>query len=63
MANQGITIFVVFFGVSLLDALSGGHWLRVEFWLVMGGLFWVLDRVRLRRRCGPHADPGDSRQA
>ena len=39
----GITIFILFFGASLLDAVSGARWLRVIFWLGMGVCFLVLD--------------------
>ena len=28
MKHAGLTIFIVFFGISLLDALSSGNWLR-----------------------------------
>ena len=48
--NIGITIFLIFFGVSLLDAFSGGHWLRAAFWLVIGVLFWALARAGSGRR-------------
>ena len=58
MPHQGITIFILFFGVSLLDALWGGHWLRAGFWLVMGAAFWGMDRwgkMREQRKgAGPH---------
>lgn len=43
MARPGIAIFVIFFGISLLEAFRGGHWLRAAFWLAMGALFWLLD--------------------
>jgi len=50
MSSPGLTIFVVFFGISLLDALWGGHWLRAGFWVAMGVAFWALDRMRRRDR-------------
>ena len=52
MVNPGLTIFLVFFGISLLDALSGGHWLRGAFWILIGVAFWALDRMRHRRPAG-----------
>jgi hypothetical protein len=55
MAYQGITIFVVFFGISLLDALWTGHWARAAFWTAMGLAFWALDRMRRTR--GAKSDP------
>lgn len=53
MAYPGLTIFLVFFGISLLDALGGGHWLRVAFWIAIGLAFWALDRVRRGRGVKP----------
>ena len=47
MKYPGTTIFIVFFGLSLLDSLGGGHWLRAGFWLLIGLIFLALD---LRRR-------------
>lgn len=49
MANSGIAIFVIFFGISLLDALRGGQWARAALWIAIGVVFWVLDRVRAAR--------------
>ena len=46
MTYPGLTIFVVFFGISLLDALWGGHWVRAAFWIGIGLAFWAFDRVR-----------------
>ena len=50
MANQGLTIFVIFFGISLVDALWGGHWVRAAFWIGIGLVFWGLDRARRESR-------------
>jgi len=58
--NAGVTIFLVFFGISLLDALWGGHWLRAGFWIAMGLAFWALDRVR-REGSRPEAPPEGSK--
>lgn len=43
MRWQGLTIFVVFFGVAVVDALTSGRWLRIVFWLAMGVTFAALD--------------------
>jgi hypothetical protein len=51
MRYSGITIFLLFFGISLLDALWGGHWLRAGFWIAMGFAFGAMDQVR-RGRAG-----------
>lgn len=50
MKHAGLTVFILFFGISLLDAFRGGHWLRAAFWLVMGALFYALDRSRIAHK-------------
>jgi hypothetical protein len=50
MRYAGVTIFLLFFGISLLDAVAGGHWIRAGFWIGMGIVFWILDRTRRTRR-------------
>ena len=47
--GQGFTVFVVFFGVAVLDAIRSFHWLRIIFWLGMGVLFIVADGMRKGR--------------
>jgi hypothetical protein len=44
--NSGIAIFILFFGISLLDALQSMNWLRAGFWLTIGIGFFVLDSRR-----------------
>jgi len=50
--RTNFTIFILFFGIALLDAIRGGHWLRILFWLAIGAVFLVADRRRLVRRAG-----------
>ena len=35
--RPGLTVFILFFGIALLDAVGGGHWARALFWVAMGG--------------------------
>lgn len=44
--NSGIAIFILFFGISFLDALQSMNWLRAGFWLAIGTVFFVLDSRR-----------------
>lgn len=53
MRYAGVTIFLLFFGISLVDAAAGGHWIRAGFWIAMGVCFWLLDRGRRARRAAP----------
>ena len=46
---SGIVIFLLFFGGSLLDAISGARITRVLFWAGMGVIFLLLDRARVSR--------------
>ena len=48
--RPGITIFILFFGIALLDALKGGQWARVGFWIVIGAVFFLMDDRGLFRR-------------
>lgn len=43
MSRNGLAIFAIFFGVSLLDAVSGGQWVSVFFWFAVGVIFALLD--------------------
>lgn len=43
MRHQGATIFLLFFGLATLDALTDGRWPRIVFWLAMGVTFATLD--------------------
>lgn len=56
MPRPGFVVFILFFGIALLDALRGGHWPRVAFWLVIAALFWLLDRRHVPARPGRY-DP------
>ena len=50
--RPGFTIFLLFFGIALLDAVRGGEWLRVAFWLAIALVFFLADRRQLSRRSG-----------
>lgn len=52
MPRPGFAVFILFFGIAFLDALRGGAWLRVAFWVVIGALFWLLDRRVPSARAG-----------
>ena len=47
--GSATTIFLVFFGVALLDAVSGGRTLSVLFWLAVGVVFGYADLRHVRR--------------
>ncbi|MFL5386408.1 MAG: hypothetical protein ACJ8GN_28145 [Longimicrobiaceae bacterium] len=39
------TVFLLFFGVALLDALRSHDWLRAAFWVAIGLVFLRGDRL------------------
>jgi hypothetical protein len=41
-----VTVFLLFFGIALIDATQAGHWLSVLFWLAIGSFFLTADRMR-----------------
>ena len=57
MGNPGMAIFVLFFGISLIEAFRAGRWGVAALWLAAGALFWMMDRMRrVRGKATPH-DP------
>ena len=50
--KPGFTIFLLFFGVAMLDALQGGSWPRVAFWAGMGAAFWAIESWGIARQRG-----------
>lgn len=50
MLAAAMTIFMLFFGFSLLDAVKFGNWPAAVFWLVVGALFFWLGLRNRRRR-------------
>lgn len=44
--QSGFTIFILFFGVSLIEALQAEVWLKAGFWLAIGIAFFVFDGRR-----------------
>jgi hypothetical protein len=48
--RTNLAIFIVFFGIGLLDAIRGGRLLRILFWLGIGAIFFLADRRQLSKR-------------
>jgi hypothetical protein len=46
--GTGFTVFVLFFGIALLDAFRQGAWLRAAFWCAIGLVFLALDSMKRR---------------
>jgi hypothetical protein len=46
--NLGVnsTVFLLFFGVAMLEAFQSGNWIKSAFWLAIGIVFLVADNLR-----------------
>jgi hypothetical protein len=44
--GNGFAVFILFFGIALLDALHKFDWLRIVFWLATGFVFIVADNLK-----------------
>jgi hypothetical protein len=40
------TVFLLFFGLALIESAQEGHWLWVLFWLAIGAFFLTADRMQ-----------------
>jgi hypothetical protein len=43
--RTGFTVFIIFFGMSVLEAFRSGNWADCIFWLVMAGVFILMDNM------------------
>lgn len=46
--GAGFTIFLLFFGVTALEAFQTRNWIKAAFWLAIGVVFLVADNSRKR---------------
>jgi hypothetical protein len=44
--GEGFVVFVIFFGIAVLDAIRSFDWLSMFFWLGTGALFILADNLR-----------------
>ena len=49
LRSANVTIFLLFFGLTLLEALQTRDWLRAAFWLAIGLVFLTADGLRRER--------------
>lgn len=47
--GTNVTVFLLFFGLALLDALRSHDWLRSVFWCAIGIVFLRADSLRRER--------------
>ena len=44
--GSDFVVFLLFFGLSLLEAFQTRNWLRAAFWLAIAAVFLYIDRKR-----------------
>jgi hypothetical protein len=44
--GQGFIVFILFFGIALLDAVHSFDWMRIAFWLATGLVFIIADNLK-----------------
>jgi len=44
--STNFTVFLLFFGVAMLEAFQTRNWLKAAFWVAIGIVFLVADNVR-----------------
>lgn len=43
---QGFAIFLLFFGVAVLESFQSRNWIKAAFWLAIGLVFLWADNLR-----------------
>jgi hypothetical protein len=44
--RAGFTIFILFFGISLLEAFRTKNWVAAAFWVTLAVVFLLLDNQK-----------------
>lgn len=44
--GQGFMVFLIFFGIAVVDAVRSFDWLRIAFWLGIGAVFILADNLK-----------------
>jgi hypothetical protein len=44
--GTNVTVFLLFFGVSVLEAVQTRNWLKALFWLAIGVVFLLADNPK-----------------
>lgn len=43
---QGFTVFLLFFGVAIIESFQTRNWLKAAFWLAIGVVFLLAGSMR-----------------
>jgi hypothetical protein len=61
MKNLSFTntaVFILFFGVAVIEAIQTKNWLKVAFWLAIGLVFLLGDLIKNRVKSQGDRNPG-----
>jgi len=47
--STNFTVFLLFFGIALLEAFQTRNWLKAAFWVVIGLVFLGADNLRKKQ--------------
>ena len=48
--GENIAVFILFFGLALMEAMQHGRWLLVVLWLALAAVFLRADNLRPHQR-------------
>lgn len=48
--RTSFTVFILFFGISLLEAFRTHNWINVAFWIGIGVMFLIADNLKGDKR-------------
>ncbi len=46
--GSNFTVFLLFFGVAMLEAFQTLNWIKAGFWLTIGFVFLIADNLKER---------------
>ena len=50
--GANFTVFLLFFGVAMLEAFQTRNWIKAAFWLAIGIVFLVADNLKEKQKSG-----------
>ena len=48
--GSNTAVFILFFGIALLDAFQEGNWIRAVLWLAVGVVFLFADNTKSKSK-------------
>lgn len=48
--GSNTAVFILFFGIALLEAFQEGNWIRAVLWLAVGVVFLLGDNIKSKSK-------------